>query len=98
MTPAIANIIFIIAMLVAAVIAGCGLYYQTQAINNIRPDSRWSGSGLFNRRYGWIAPRTEFNERGLFHRRRYIMTQIIFTAWALAMMVLSFLLFGRSGN
>ena len=92
-----ANIFFTVACVGVIVIAGCSLYYQTRAINNIRPDSRWNGIGIFKRRGRWI-PRAEFNERGVFYRGRWIMIQCIFAAWVLACFVLSILLFGRQGN
>ena len=91
MHHAITIIVFAIVWLIAAVIAVYGLYYQTQAINNLKPNSPWSGK--FRLGYGRI-PRSEFTERGLFYRRLFFMVQFVFVGWGFWIMIVSAWLFG----
>jgi hypothetical protein len=92
MHHAVTVIGFGIVWVIAFVIAAYGLYYRTQAINNLKPDSSWSGKLSFR------IPRSEFTERGLFYRRRGFIVQFIFAAWGFVMMAVIAWLFHSSGN
>jgi hypothetical protein len=63
----------------AGVIACFALYYQAQAIQNVKPNSPWYGRIRWAKGY---IPRSEFTERGLWYRHRFYIVQLIFAAWA----------------
>jgi hypothetical protein len=71
----------------AGVIVVWGMYYQAQAINNLKPESRWAGKFILGRGY---IPRGEFTERGLWYRRRYFIVMFIFAAWGFLIMAPAF--------
>ena len=61
-----------------------GLYYNVQAGNNLKPDSKWRGwGGSLN---GPI-PRSEFTELGLRYRRRTFIMSGVLLAWFLVIVV-----------
>jgi hypothetical protein len=62
----------------AIIIGFWGLYYRSQASNNLKPDSKWLGWGGLGR--GPI-PRSEFSELGLWYRRRAFLLGLVLVAW-----------------
>jgi hypothetical protein len=67
--------------------------YRAQAVNNLKPGSRWIGYySKFSGPQNWI-PRGEFTERGLFYRRRYLVGIAAYSVWCLITLFLGLLFF-----
>jgi hypothetical protein len=67
------------------------IYYNFQAIANIKPNSPWRWGARWSwRTTPWSPiPRAEFTELGLWYRHRAFIANIVFTLWGLALIVVN---------